>query len=150
AAGDPGVCLVELQAALAAFEQAGDLRDACVTRSNLGFIYAELGDFEGAEQALRGAETLADRMGLSDVSASALHNLGRVLAHLGRFDEARRLEEQAIDAYHRQGDPRMEGSSRAYLAQIALFAGDLGAAEREARAAAETLAATSPFQAFVG
>jgi eukaryotic-like serine/threonine-protein kinase len=147
AAGDPGACLEELKAALAAFEQAGDLRDACVTRSNLGFIYAELGDFEGAEQALRGAEATADRMGLYDVTAATFHNLGRVLAHLGRFDEARRLEEQAMDAYRRQGDPRMEGSARAYLAQIALLASDFRAAERDARAAIEALSATPPLRA---
>jgi tetratricopeptide (TPR) repeat protein len=147
AAGDPGACLEELKAALTAFEQAGDLRDACVTRSNLGFIYAELGDFEGAEQALRGAETTADRMGLYDVTAAIFQNLGRVLAHLGRFDEARRLEEQAMAAFRRQGDPRMEGSARASLAQIALLASDLCAAELDARAAIEALSAAPPLRA---
>jgi eukaryotic-like serine/threonine-protein kinase len=150
ATGDPGACLAELKAALVAFEQAGDLRDACVTRSNLGFIYAELGDFEGAEQALRGAAAAADRMGLYDVTAAAFQNLGRVLAHLGRFDEARRLEEQAMAAFRQQGNPRMEGFARAYLAQIALLASDFGAAERDARAAIEALSAALPLRAGAG
>ena len=55
AAGDLGRCLGGLESALQAFEQAGDLRNACAVRTNLGYVYCELGDFQRAEAALRQA-----------------------------------------------------------------------------------------------
>src|SRR5262249_33677804 len=48
--GDSAASLVSFEAALAAFEQTGDRRNACSIRVNLGFILAELGDFTGAEE----------------------------------------------------------------------------------------------------
>ncbi|AKT40051.1 serine/threonine-protein kinase PknK [Chondromyces crocatus] len=139
AAGDPGACLRELQAAQAAFDLAGDQRNACTIRSNLGFIYTELGDFEHAEETLRSALTIAARMGLDDLETVILHNLGKPLAYRGNLDEARVIEQRAVDAFQQQGAARTEGVSRVYLAEIAFLSGDLVAAEREARAAAETL-----------
>ena len=79
AAGDLGRCLTGLESALQSFEQAGDLRNACAVRTNLGYLYSELGDHQRAEAALRQALLASDRMGLFDLSAAALHNLGRVL-----------------------------------------------------------------------
>ncbi|AUX24016.1 protein kinase [Sorangium cellulosum] len=148
AGGDPGACLAGFEAALAAFEQAGDRRNACWARNNLGFCYAELGDFEGAEAALRAALSDAERMGLSDARLGVLHNLGPVLAHRGLVEEARRAEEEAIATSQRVGDARMEGAARTYLARILLLSGDLAGAEREARAAVATLYGAPPFRAF--
>jgi tetratricopeptide (TPR) repeat protein len=145
--GDLGAGLDGFKAALAAFEQTGDERNASAVRSNLGFIFAELGDYAGAEEALRAALAAADRMGLHDLAIAALHNLGRVLAYRGRIADARTLEQRALDAYTRQGDPRMAGSARAYLAQIAVLAGDHDAAEREARVAVEVLIVAPPLRA---
>jgi tetratricopeptide (TPR) repeat protein len=147
ARGDSVACLDGLRATLVAFEQAGDRRNACSTRANLGFILAELGDFEGAEEALRAALITADRMGLHDLSATVRNNLGHVLCCRGQLEEARRFAQQAIETFHRQEAPRDEGLARTYLAKIELCAGDSGAAEREARAAAEALLATPPLRA---
>jgi tetratricopeptide (TPR) repeat protein len=146
-AGDPSASLAGFEAALASFELAGDVRNACAVRSNLGFGLAELGDFEHAEGALRAAIAAAERMGLCDLEAAALQNLGRVLVHTGHLDEARTIEQRAASVFHRLGDPRMEGVSRAYLAEIALAAGDLESAEREARTAAVALGAAQPMRA---
>ena len=145
--GDLGAGLDGFRAALAAFEQTGDQRNAAAVRSNLGFVLGELGDFGGAEEALRAALAAAERMGLHDLTTASLHNLGRVVAHLGRVEEARALEQRALEAYTEQGDPRMAGSARAYLAQIAVLAGDFAAAEREAGLAAEALRAAPPLRA---
>jgi eukaryotic-like serine/threonine-protein kinase len=139
ASGDLGGCLYGLEAALLAFEQAGDLRNTCAVRANLGYVYCELGDFDRAETALRHALGAADRMGLHDLTAAAQHNLGRVLGLRGHLDEARRLEAQAMESFHEQGDPRLEGVARTYLAEILTAAGDFAGAEREALAAAEML-----------
>jgi len=146
-AGDPGASLEGFEGALASLEAAGDGRNACVVRSNLGFTFAELGDFESAEETLRAALAGAVRMGLRDLAAAALQNLGHALAYRGLLAEARLHEQRAIDAFHLLGDVRMEGLARTYLAKIALFAGELPVAEREARAAAEQLVVAPPLRA---
>ncbi|WP_438001753.1 protein kinase [Sorangium sp. So ce185] len=139
AGGDPEACLEGLEAALAAFEQAGDRRNACVIRANVGFIYAELGELEAAEAALRAALEAADRMGLRELATVALHNLGHVLGQLGKLDEAQLVEGRAVEAFQQRGDLRMEGVARTYLAKIALLSGDAATAEREASAAEAAL-----------
>ena len=137
--GELGTCVREFREALAAFEQAGDLRNACAVRSNLAYIYSELGDFERAETALRAALEAADRMGLHDVTAQVQHNLGRVLEWRGQLIEARALEQKAVDSFAKQGDPRLEGVARAYLAEIALDGGQTREAEHEASVAMQLL-----------
>ncbi|WP_437990691.1 protein kinase domain-containing protein [Sorangium sp. So ce145] len=143
--GDPGACVTGLEAALVAFEQVGDRRNACITRANLGYSYGELGDFGGAEAALRSVLEATERMGLHEVAAAAQASLGQVLAYRGRLAEARAVEEAALASSQRLGDPRAEVVSRSYLAKIALLAGDLAGAEREARLA-EALESASPFR----
>ncbi|WP_437909873.1 protein kinase [Sorangium sp. So ce327] len=139
AGGDPEACLEGLEAALAAFEQAGDRRSACVIGANLGFIYAELGELGAAESVLRAALEAADRMGLRELETVALHNLGHALGLLGKLDEAQLVERRAVEAFQQRGDLRMEGVARTYLAKIALLSGDAATAEREARAAEAAL-----------
>jgi tetratricopeptide (TPR) repeat protein len=143
AAGDLGRCLAGFESALQAFEQAGDLRNACAVRSNLGYLYSELGDFQRAEASLRQALGACDRMGLYDLSAAVQHNLGRVLGFGPNLADAERLERQAIEAFQRLGDPRMEGLARIYLAEILTARGDFTGAAAEASAAVAALA-TAP------
>jgi ATP/maltotriose-dependent transcriptional regulator MalT len=137
--GDLGACLGGMESALLAFEQGGDLRNACAMRANMGYVYCELGDFDRADNALRQALSAADRMGLRELGAAILHNLGRVLGLRGFLDEARALELKAIESFRQQGDPRLEGVSRVYLAEILAAAGDLAGADRESAAAVALL-----------
>jgi tetratricopeptide (TPR) repeat protein len=139
AAGDLGGCLSGLESALQAFEKAGDLRNACAVRSNLGYVYSELGDFQRAEAALREALGACDRMGLHDLSATVHHNLGRVLGFGPELAEAERLERMAVDAFQRQGEPRLEGLARVYLAEILMARGDFSGAGAEAVTAVAAL-----------
>ncbi len=148
--GDLGACRDHFVAALEAFEGAHDQRNAGMVRSNLGFVLAELGDFAGAEEALRAAHAQAERMGLQDLATVALHNLGYVVACRGDLDEGRRLEHRAVEAFRALGDPRMHGVARTYLAKIALLSSDFAAAEREARAATELLSVAPPLRAGAG
>ncbi len=147
AAGDPGAPLVNLEAALAAFSRAGDLRGACSVRANVGFALAELGGFAEAEAALRPALAEAERLGLSELGATVQHNLGYVRMALGHLDEARSLEYRAIETLERVGNTRLEGCARLYLAQIHQRAGDASAAEHEATAAAARLLAAPRLRA---
>ena len=141
AQGDSVACLEELTVAFAAFEGAGDRRNACSTRVNLGFVLAELGAFEGAEQALRAALDLAERLGLQELAAVARNNLGHALCCRGELDEARRLLRRSIETLHRQRASRDTGLAHIYLAETERRAGCGVAAEREARAAAGLLRA---------
>jgi tetratricopeptide (TPR) repeat protein len=138
-AGDLGACLNGLETALLAFEQAGDLRNACTIRCNMGYLYCELGDLERAEVALRHALAAADRMGLRELAAAVLHNLGRVLGLRGNLGEARRLERQAADSFVEQGEQRLEGVARTYLAEILIAADEHAAGRAEAERAVELL-----------
>jgi tetratricopeptide (TPR) repeat protein len=135
------------EAALDAFERAGDRRGACLTLSNAGFVHAQLGNFTEAEEALRRAHATAARMGLGTIAPLALHNLGGVLQALGRLDEARAVEEEAVRAFAAARDPRLEGASRVYLSRILLAAGDAPGAEAEARRVAESAASPAPLRA---
>jgi tetratricopeptide (TPR) repeat protein len=145
--GDLEAALAHHEASLASFERFGDLRNACLTLSNLGFVRAGLGSLPEAEEALLRAGAGAERMGLTTVAALALHNLGGVRASLGRLDEARADEERAVAAFRAGGDPRLEGASRVYLARILLAAGDAAGAETEARRVAESPASPAPLRA---
>jgi tetratricopeptide (TPR) repeat protein len=145
--GDLERALAHHEASLASFERLGDVRNACLTLSNLGFMRAALGSLPEAEEALLRAGAGAERMGLTTVAALALHNLGGVRGALGRLDEARADEERAVLAFRLGGDPRLEGASRVYLARILLAGGDAVGAEVEARTVAESAASPAPLRA---
>jgi hypothetical protein len=85
-------------------------------------------------------------MGLFDLWTAVQHNLGRVLGYGRELGEAERLEREAIEAAGRQGDPRLEGMARIYLAEILIARGDFDAAAREAAAAVEVLAVAPTVQ----
>ncbi|WP_437964413.1 protein kinase [Sorangium sp. So ce260] len=141
--GDLGAAASGMEAAVHAFEQAGDHRNTCNMRANLGVGYAELGDFERAESMLRAALAEADRMHLRDMRFAAEMNLAQVLACRGHLAEARALAESAATSSGQGGMVRTELIAHCYLAKIALASGDLDVAEREARAAA-ALAPSAP------
>jgi len=145
--GDLAASLAAFEASLAAYELAGDHRNACAVRSNLSVACVELGDYAGAEAALRLATAVADRIGLQDVGLTVLQNLGHVLAYRRQFAEARCVELRAIEGFRALGDPRMEGVSRMYLAEITFLSGDLDAAEIEGRAAVDALKVAPPLRA---
>ncbi|APR79789.1 Adenylate cyclase [Minicystis rosea] len=142
-AGRPEEHLLEQRAAEAAFTAGGDARNALGRRVAVGFAEAELGLFAEAEATLRAALTAGERLGVFNITVRAQNNLGHVLGRLGRLDEARAVEERAIEGCVAQGDPRLESASRLYLAEILWLAADRDGAEREARAAL-ALSSTAP------
>ncbi|WP_437934079.1 protein kinase domain-containing protein [Sorangium sp. So ce341] len=133
--GDLGACAESLEAALSAFEQAGDHRNAASTRAGLGSTYAELGDFDTAQSMLRASLEAAVRMHLYDLKLAAQANLAHVLGYSGQLAEGRALAEAAAASARGAGLVRTELFARCYLAKIAFAMGDLEGAEREARAA---------------
>ncbi|MEJ7731433.1 MAG: protein kinase [Polyangiaceae bacterium] len=146
--GDPGAYLSGIEAAAACFEQAGDLRNACNARVNVGHANMELGAYGRAETALREAMATAARMGLPAVAALAKHNLGLALARRGSLDLGEAIEREAMYAFREQGDRRLEGGSRIYLALILALADKPAEAEREALVAEEMVASIFGLRAY--
>ena len=131
-AGDLSRYLEQERAALEHYEHAGDLRRALNESVSVGYAYMELGAYREAEQALTSALDAAERSGLSHPAAAARHNLGLVMAHLGRVDEGIETERVAIATFVMQQDLRLEAAGRIYLACIHLLAGQHELAAHEA------------------
>jgi tetratricopeptide (TPR) repeat protein len=146
--GDLGAYLRSTEDAVASFDLAGDLRNVCQQRVNIGYANMTLGAWAEAEAALREALGAAERMGLFNVTTYAKHNLGLALARRGDLALAATIEGDATAAFVLQGDRRMEGASRIYLSLIAQLKGDAAAAEVEARTAVEVLVAAPPLRAY--
>jgi tetratricopeptide (TPR) repeat protein len=121
------------EAAIHDAERAGDLRAACDHRAGVAYGHLLLGGYAEAEREFRDCLAESRRMGLGTVSAMMENNLGLALARQGKLDEARAVEEEALAAYLVQGDLRMGSACRYYLASFLVQAGELEAAEREAR-----------------
>jgi tetratricopeptide (TPR) repeat protein len=124
-----------LETALSGFEQSGDLRNASITRADLGFVFLEFGSYAQAERLFRQSLVEAERMGLLTSVAQVKQNLGLALLGLGKLEEAASVESEAARALHAQGQKRAGGLSETYLARISLRRGDNAAAETAARQA---------------
>ncbi|MFO0590297.1 MAG: protein kinase [Polyangiaceae bacterium] len=147
-AGDLVADLAAGEAAIQAFEAAGDFRGSCHSLINVGYTYYLLGEHERATQHLERALTLAERTGTFVLIAFAKHNLGIALARLGRLERAAQVEREAAVAAIGQGDVRLETATRVYLARILAESGDLAGAAAEAKDAVTTAPAGSPMLAY--
>jgi serine/threonine protein kinase/tetratricopeptide (TPR) repeat protein len=134
--GDVGGYLRFVEASRASSIEAGDLRGAVTRALNVGYAQMQVGAYAEAERALSEGLVEAERMGLKSARPYARHNLGLALARLGRLDEARAAEEEAVAAFRASGDRRLEAASRSYLATILLLGGSLDRAAEEAGAVA--------------
>jgi eukaryotic-like serine/threonine-protein kinase len=142
--GDLAGDLAGYRAALAAFERAGDDRNACNARVSVGFAWVEVGDLAKAHAELAAALAGAERMGLSTIATRARQNLGLVLHAQGELDGAVCMLERAIVESQEQRNVRFEAWTRVYLARVLRDAGRLKDAEAEGRRAAEQLKVTPP------
>jgi tetratricopeptide (TPR) repeat protein/predicted Ser/Thr protein kinase len=148
-AGDPSGAIGDMEAAVTAYQAAGDRRRACAESVNLGYLYIEVGAYERAEDVLRSTMLEAQRIGLPSLVGSAAHNLGCALLHLGRLEEAQGLEEDALLRFEVDGKRRMIMGTLNYLAQIYHARGDMVAAEASARKALEMRDVAKPTRANV-
>jgi tetratricopeptide (TPR) repeat protein len=131
-----------LETALTGFEKAGDLRNASITRADLGFVFLEFGSYGQAERLFRQSLVEAERMGLLTSVAQVKQNLGLALLGLGKLEEAEAVEREATEALHAQGQKRVGGLAETYLARILLRQGKSDAAEAAARHAVALLDAS--------
>jgi hypothetical protein len=120
--------------AIAAFEAAGDERNACNLRIVVSFGLNELGAYRRSIPLLRTTLASAERLGLQNVQATASLQLGLATYYTGELGVAEELVERGLLACRAQGNRLMEGVALSYLAAIALARGELSAAERHAHA----------------
>jgi tetratricopeptide (TPR) repeat protein len=137
---DPSSCLKHARAALASFERAHDVRSRSWQLVNVGFALIELGVYAEAVPALREAASLAERIGIAPIAASARQNLGMALLFEGKLDQAEIVLASATEAFRAHGDLRQEGTCRMYMARLLSAGGRPKAAEVEARTAMELVA----------
>ena len=145
--GDLGVHLTRTGAAIAHFVEAGDQRNATLSRITLGFAQTSVARHDAAARELREALATAERMALPALAAYAKHTLGYTMAQLGAFDEAIALESEAVETFTAHGDARLSGGSRVYLGLIRAQRGELAAAEEELDRAVAELAEVPPVRA---
>ena len=129
--GDPTMFLRLVESAVEGFAEAGDTRNAALSRANVGNAYMQLGAFSRAERVLRQALTVAEPMRLSFI-APVRANLGFALARLGHLSEALEIETEAVQRCMDQGYRRFEAAARIYLAEILSLEGSLVEAEAQA------------------
>jgi tetratricopeptide (TPR) repeat protein len=132
--GDPAGYLQHLEAAVTCFSEAGDVRNACLQRANIGNGYMQLGAYALAKSLLREALAVGEPMGLGFI-APVRANLGFVLARLGDVEQALDIESVALDQCITERYRRFELAARIYLAIIAEMRGDPVRAEAELRTA---------------
>jgi predicted ATPase len=147
-AGDTAESLLHDEQATRCLERAGDLRGSCQQRAYGGYEKKEMGAYLDAEADFREAIATGERLGLSSIVALARHNLGFVLAELGRVTEGIEAESQALAAFRAQGDRRLEAACQMYLARILLVASQPKRALEPALDAVQLCQELPPFRAY--
>ncbi|MBK9262674.1 MAG: protein kinase [Polyangiaceae bacterium] len=136
-----------IERAVENFTSAGDMRNTCLQRVNIGNAYVHLGAYALAENAFRQALAMAEPMQLDFVS-SILANLGHALAHLGNLDEARKVEFAALERVIKQGNRRGQGFISIYMSVIMRLAGDKDGALAMAKRALEVSEGAPAIRAY--
>ncbi len=121
-AGDLIAYVRRVESAVENYTSAGDMRNACLQRCNIGNAYLHLGAQGLAVTAFREALAIAEPMQLDFVS-SLLANLGYALAQMENSTEALAVETAALERLVHQGNRRGEGFVRVYLSIILRLAG---------------------------
>ena len=141
--GDVARFFRHLQAAVAAFEEAGDGRNVSLERTTIAWCHAELGELAEAERLARENLAHCQRLRAPQAVTYARVNLGFILAHGGARAEAVAVLGEAIAECAAVGNARLGGWARAHRATAHLFDGEAARALADAEAAIAALA-TAP------
>jgi serine/threonine protein kinase/tetratricopeptide (TPR) repeat protein len=138
--GDVALYLHHLEAAVAAFEEAGDVRNVALERSTVGWCHAELGRFDEAIERIRANLDWCRSLRSAQAVTYAKLNLGFALERSASSpDEADRLLRSAAAEAAEVKNLRLEGWARGHLASLWLRHGQPSIAEHEARRACSLL-----------
>jgi tetratricopeptide (TPR) repeat protein len=146
--GRVGQFLVELEAAVAAFDQAGDTRNVALETPTVGWCWAEMGDYEKAEAIVRDAVDRCERLGVLQTKTYAQVNLGYVLSYRGAHEDAERVLLDAAASCRKASNPRLEGWALAHLAHDLKIRGELDRSIEVATRAEELLVVSPGLRAW--
>ncbi|WP_428263521.1 serine/threonine-protein kinase PknK [Haliangium sp.] len=146
--GDPTAMLINTERCASCFEAIGNVRQACLHRTNVGYAKLELGLVDEAVADLRSALAIAERTAIDLAANTARKNLMLAYTYQGALSEARALGRHVCTWFEERKDARELALSRLYLANVLLMDDDLQGAESETRATLETLSSASPLRAF--
>ncbi len=147
-AGDHEITARLMLDAVAAFERAGDLRNATGQRFNVSASYILLGAYVEGERQIRRALADAASMDMRHSMLVGRFNLVSVLGRLGRLDEAREVGEKLVADCGAREANHFEGNARTYLAEVLMMAAAWEESAREAARAVELLSATPAVAAY--
>jgi tetratricopeptide (TPR) repeat protein len=146
---DVATFLEHLEAAVAAFEKAGDVRNVLLERTTVAWCYAELGDIARARSLCEASLDRCQRQGAGQALTYAKVNLGYILGLCeGEQDAASGCLEEATRECEQVGNLRLEGWARAHLSTVYQAMGRCEPSLTEARTAVERLASTPGLQAW--
>lgn len=147
--GDVAHFLEHLEAAVAAFETAGDLRNVCLERTTLAWCHAELGDVAVARTMCEQSLAQCMHQGAGQALTYAKVNLGYILSLCPGFRlESRETLLSAISECESACNLRLEGWARAHLSSVEHEAKRFEESLQQAEWASERLAATPGLQAW--
>ena len=126
--GRPDQAIASWTEALALYAELDDTVALGQTYDMIGLTYAELGQFDEAQAALR--RRLAIARDNQDFRGQVLgwNNLGTVLMQAGNYPAARRAFEDALQVARDTGDPEGLGLSLSNLGLVSMATGDYVAA----------------------
>mgnify|MGYP003593564043 CR=1 FL=1 len=146
--GDLAEYALDLETVVAAFTEAGDLRNAALERATLATIYSALGLYERAEALGRASLGESERIAAPQAISFARMTLGGILTRRPETrEEARRLLDVAAADYAAI-HPRRRGVLHIHRAQLALAEGDALAAAAEAAQASLLLVEAPGFRGW--
>ena len=132
---EPEPYLRDLDAIAGAYDDAGLARYAALQRFHVQYAYGAAGAFEVGLAFARDTLARTQQLELAIYANGTKAQLGWFLAIAGDHDAALALATEGLQYAVAVGQKLMEGNVRCRLAAIHELAGDLAAAEREARIA---------------
>jgi tetratricopeptide (TPR) repeat protein len=145
--GDPAGYLAHMENAVTCFAEAGDARNACLQRANVGNGYLQLGAYARAKGLLREAIAVGEPMRLGFI-APVRANLGFLMARLGDLQQAFEIEWAALDQCVRERYRRFELVARIYLGAIYALREEPERAEAELRTAIDGSQSSPSLRAY--
>lgn len=137
AASDPAGFRRWTSNAAGLFEAIGDRRNACVSMTNNGCALQELGRWKEAIALFLPARAVAVSLGLPRIIALIDQNLAVARLEAGEIEESIATQLTSVRFFATQGDRRLEGSGRIYLARALDAAGRTEEAFAAARRAVD-------------
>lgn len=132
------------EAALAIYEQLGDVPRLFAGHGNLGLSYQGLGDFQLAVHHHQECIKAAEQIGNDVAAAIGQNNLGEVLLAQGHVAEAGACFTRTIDVFRQRGEPRVPaGLALVNLSRVDLQNGDALAAKSHLSEGMDLLGAVS-------